>query len=92
MCSSFAVKKMMITAERNTTESSTYKRDKVIEAYNEVMVELQQSMIGGRRENLTTLLSKADIYERVRVKVGFYDSIQTISKIVRAYLKEQKRS
>lgn len=75
--------------KRNTQDSAAYKKEKVIQAYHEVLQELQQATIAGRRENLTTLFSRADIYERVRVKVGFYSSIQTISKVVRGYLKEQ---
>lgn len=81
----------MIAEKRNTTESSSYKTERVIEAYYEVLTELQNASVGGRKENLTPHLSKADIYERVRVKVGFYDSIQTISRIIRTHLKEQKK-
>ncbi len=81
----------MITEKRNTADSNTYKTSRVIEAYYEVLAELQQATVGGRRVNLTTHLSRSDIYEQVRVRVGFYSSIQTISKIIRAHLKEQKK-
>lgn len=81
----------MKAEKRNTADSSTYKTDRVIEAYREVLAELQQATIGGKSVNLTTHLSKADIYEQVRVKVGFYSSIQTISRIIRAHVKQQKK-
>ncbi|MDR0661646.1 MAG: hypothetical protein LBG19_12865 [Prevotellaceae bacterium] len=81
----------MRAERRNTSESGSYKTERVVEAYHEVLTEPRNASIGGRRENLTPHLSKADIYERVRVKVGFYDSIQTISRIIRTRLKEQKK-